>query len=70
MEYRFSLRAARAYAGLTIHEAARQLGISYSALCSWENGKTEPKASIIKDMAQLYGVRSEDIFLTLKSPIR
>ena len=68
MEYRFSLKAARAYADLTIQEAAKQLGINYCTLSNWERGKTEPKASVIKDMAQLYGVRLEDIFLPSKSP--
>lgn len=64
MEYRFSLKAARAYADLTLSEASEQLGVAISTLRSWECGKTEPKVSTIEKMAELYGVRASDIFLT------
>lgn len=67
MEYRFSLKTARVYANLTLQEAAKKLGVNYSTLCNWENGRTEPKASTLMSMAQLYGVRYEDIFLPSKA---
>lgn len=67
MEYRFSLRAARAYADLTMQEAADQLGVNPGTIQSWEKGKTEPKPSTLAQMAELYGVRVEDIFLNKTS---
>lgn len=67
MEYRFSLRAARAYADMTLKEAAREIGINYTTLQNWETGKTVPKATQLTQMAELYGVRAEDIFLPSKS---
>ena len=67
MEYRFSLRAARAYADMTLKEAAEQIGINYTTLQNWEKGKTVPKATQLSRMAELYGIRSEDIFLPTKS---
>lgn len=67
MEYRFSLKTARAYADMTLQEAAEKLGISYSTLRNWEIGKTEPKASMVSQLAALYGVKAEDLFLPIKS---
>lgn len=67
MDYRFSLRSARAYADMTLQEAAEKLGVSYSTLRNWEMGKTEPKASVISQLSALYGVRAEDLFLPTKS---
>lgn len=64
MEYRFSLKAARAYAGMTMSEASERLGVAVSTLQSWEKGKTEPKPSTIEKIAELYGVRAADIFLS------
>lgn len=67
MEYRFSLRAARAYAGLSLHEASEKLGVSYPTLQGWESGRVEPKPSKIEEMATLYGVEAKDIFLQQKT---
>lgn len=67
MEYRFTLRAARAYSDLSLMEAADKLGISYSTLRNWEIGKTEPKATQLQQMSELYGIRTEDFFLASKS---
>lgn len=67
MEYRFSLRAARAYAGLSLHEACEKVGVAYPTLQGWEAGKTEPKPSMIEKLGNLYGVDPKDIFLIKKS---
>ena len=68
--FKENLKKLRTSRGLSQVDLAEAIGVVQGTIYFWENGKTEPKASIIKDMAQLYGVRSEDIFLTLKSPIR
>lgn len=67
MEYRFSLRAARAYAGLSLHEASQKVGVSYPTLQGWEAGKVEPRPSMIEKLGELYGVDPKDIFLYKKS---
>lgn len=67
MGYRFTLRAARAYSDLSLQEAAEKLGVSYSTLRNWEIGKTEPKATQLHQMSELYGIRTEDFFLSSKS---
>lgn len=50
---------AREYADITQAAAAKDLGLSAkskSTLSAWEQGRYEPKASIVEKMARLYGV--------------
>ena len=67
MEYRFSLKTARAYADLILTQVSDRLGVAVSTLRSWEMGKTEPKPSTIDKMAEMYGVDPADIFLPNKT---
>lgn len=65
---RISLAAARVNAGYTQREAAKKLGITNQTLCNWENGKSEPKASMIDKIGKVYNFPSDNIiFLQSKS---
>ena len=51
---KISIEAARVNAGLTLTEAAKELGVATSTLSGYENGKTFPRYDILKKMAVLY----------------
>ena len=53
---KISLAAARVNAELTQDEVAKCLGIGKQPLVSWEKGRTEPKASQLAKLCELYGV--------------
>lgn len=44
----------RRMAGLSQAEAAAQIGVNQSAISQWENGKTEPRASLLPRIAEVY----------------
>lgn len=58
---KLTLRACRVNKGLTIKEAANQLGISAFTLGNYESGKTFPTAPVIARMENLYGVSYDEI---------
>jgi len=62
-----SLKAARVNAHLLQREAAEKIGVNTSTLVSWENGKTAPKAPLLKKLCEIYGVSINEIFLKEKS---
>ena len=69
-------KTARLIKKLSLSEAAEQLGISTSALNSWELGKKTPSVERVESMANLYGVstdfllgRSDLFHLSADSPI-
>lgn len=64
--FKISLRAARVNAGMTLVDAAKALGRTRQTVSSWETGKTEPKASDLQNLCDLYGVPVEHIFLPAK----
>lgn len=49
--------------GISIEEAARNLGISGGYLSQIENGQRQISAERANQIAKLYGKRKEDIFL-------
>lgn len=51
--------------GLSQKELAKNIGASDSAICFWENGVNEPKATYIYQMAQYFDV-SADYLLGLE----
>ena len=51
---KISIEAARVNAGLTLRDAAKELGVSVSTISGYENGKTNPSFDIIQKMAILY----------------
>lgn len=58
-----TLKVARVAAGFTQREAAKRLGVTPSAVCSWETGAAEPRASTFMAACRLYDVAPEEIFL-------
>lgn len=52
---KISIKAARVNAELTQAEAAKKLGVSLSALASWERGSHKPTWRHVEAMAELYG---------------
>ena len=58
---KFSLRAARAQAGLGKAEIAKKLGVDPGTIWRWERGKMSPPADVAEKICKLYGVAFEDI---------
>ena len=58
---RFSLRAARAQAGLGRAEAAEKLGVNGGTLWRWERGMMSPPAKTAVRMCELYGLGFDEI---------
>lgn len=63
---KISLRAARVNAGMTMDAVSKRLHRGKQTISSWETGKTEPKASELEALCELYGVTMDDIFLPQK----
>lgn len=63
---KLTLAAARVNKGLTQIEAAKLLGISPSALVSYEGGKTSPTVVKLEKIAKLYEVEKENLVLFKK----
>lgn len=58
---KITLKAARVNVCLSQKEAASKLGVSNKTLCSWESGKSFPKADQIVAICNLYGVFYDDL---------
>ncbi|MGB3328046.1 MAG: helix-turn-helix transcriptional regulator [Thermomicrobiales bacterium] len=56
-----TIRQFREELGLTQLQLANELGVTPSTIYNWERGTHEPKASQLKAMAMLFGVRMDDI---------
>ena len=59
--------AARINAGLTQVEVAEKLGISIGTLSSWENYRLYPSIVKFSELAELYGVSSDDLIFLPRS---
>ena len=55
------LRAMREAAGLSQRELARQLNIHYSNISFWESGAVPPRSEVLPEMADIFGVRVEEL---------
>ncbi len=55
------LEKRRKQKGLSRQQLADAVGVTYEAIGHYENGKREPKASILKRMAKVLGCRMEDL---------
>lgn len=55
------LKAARVNAGLSLKEAAKELGIGLRTLVNYEQYKTIPSIELAKKMARLYHLTVDDI---------
>lgn len=56
-----SLKACRINAKLSRSELAEKIGVSYSTIVSWENGKTQPKLNQIRMYSDICGIPIEFI---------
>lgn len=62
-----SLKAARANADMTQKEWADKLNVTVDTVMNWENGKTEPKLSQLKQISELSGIPIDFIFVPIES---
>ena len=63
-----TLEVHRIRAGLTQSELAEKLNVSAFTISMWENGKTEPRLSQAKELANIFNCSLDDIiFLRSKS---
>jgi transcriptional regulator with XRE-family HTH domain/quercetin dioxygenase-like cupin family protein len=58
------LRSVRQAAGLSVREAARQLGVSASFVSQLENGKSQPSVATLYSLSQLLDVTIDQLFGT------
>ncbi|MCI5500028.1 MAG: helix-turn-helix transcriptional regulator [Clostridiales bacterium] len=56
-----SFLSARTKAGFSQAEVAERIGISDAAVSMWETGKTNPRASILPELARLYGCTVDEL---------
>ncbi len=56
-----NLKRIRQKKKLTQKDLAGKLGVSRQAICLWEANKRELKASILKDLARILGVKTEEL---------
>lgn len=66
-EIQISLAAARVNAEMTQEEVAKKMHISKNTLVNWEKGLSEPSISQGRELALLYKIPLDYIFLPLKS---
>lgn len=58
---KYSLKAIRVNAGLTMKEASERIGISVVTLRNYEKYKTVPNIKIIQKMLEIYKVTIDEI---------
>lgn len=58
---RKTIRELRTAKGITPVEIAAHMGVALATVYNWESGKHEPRASQLRTLAELFGVRMEDI---------
>lgn len=56
-----SLISARKNAGLSQSEVAKALGITDSAVCQWETGKTSPRAFLLVKLETIYDCTVDEL---------
>lgn len=61
-----TLKAARVNKGLSLADAAQEIGVSVSTLKNWEAGVTFPKQPNIERMCEIYGFAYDQIFFGSK----
>ena len=62
------LKELREQKQLSMMQLAKAIGVSDAAVCKWENGLAEPKASYIQALSEFFEV-STDYFLGLENDI-
>ena len=66
-EIQISLAAARVNAGMTQEDVAREMHVSKNTIVNWEKGTSEPSINQGKELAYLYNIPLDYIFLPCKS---
>lgn len=66
-ELQITLAAARVNAGMTQEEAAKEMKVSKNTLVNWEKGVSEPSITQGRELAELYKIPLDNIFLPTKS---
>lgn len=56
MDTSTKIRKLRDGLGLTQGELADKLGVTYSAVSQWENGRATPRSKVLKQLSDLFGV--------------
>ena len=56
-----SIKTIRHIKNMSAEFVARELGVSRQTIVNWEIGKTEPGASQIRAMCELFGVAAEEL---------
>lgn len=62
-----SFLSARLKAGLSQAAVAEKIGVTATSVCQWETGKTMPRASLLRTIADLYGCTVDEL-LTHDAP--
>lgn len=62
-----SLASARVNAKMTQEEVAKAIKVSKNTIVNWENGRSEPKSSQIRELSELYNIPVDNIFISYKS---
>lgn len=62
-----NLKKLRADAHLSQNQLARKLNTTSNSVHNWERNKATPSADAIYQMAKVFGVTTDDIFLALKT---
>ncbi|MBF0699151.1 helix-turn-helix domain-containing protein [Streptococcus danieliae] len=59
----WTLKACRINAGYTLRQVAEKVGKSFQTISKYEKDSTEIPLSLLKDLAKLYNMKIDDIFL-------
>lgn len=62
-DVKIRLAAVRTNANMTMKEWAAALGVDIGTVNNWEQGKSEPKLSQVRQMSELSGIPIDFIFL-------
>ncbi len=62
-----SLASARVNAKMTQDEVAKAIKVSKNTIVNWENGRSEPKSSQVRELSKLYNIPIDNIFIPCKS---
>ena len=58
---RKTVRELREANGITPVQVSAHMGVALATVYNWESGKHEPRASQLRALAELFGVRMEEI---------
>ena len=62
-----TIRELREERGWTQLKLANEVGVTPSAVYTWESGRNEPRIQQLRDLARVFGVRMDEIKIVEKS---